>query len=313
MAKKRKPRILILGLPYFGRMLEGLLAKRGWEASFAEHPGRALRGWARLIPKVQRADVIYLIGSRIERNSPQDILMRVRRKPVVIHWVGTDVQIALDEAKAGRVSRRIAERAIHWCDAPWLVDELATIGVVSEEVALPVPGLPAEPPPLPERFCALLYCPVDAYDREVFDLDTLLRHPVEFPDIEFVLIPSPAETLPGPLPSNLDCRGWVDDIDTLYREISLYVRLTSHDGVSFMVLECLARGRHVIWPFPMPGVTQASGFEAVAAVVRELAAKHTAGTLSLNEEGRAHVMAHYDAERLTRELSARLRAVLRPG
>jgi hypothetical protein len=307
MAKKRKPRILILGLPYFGRMLEGLLVKRRWEASFAEHPGRDILGWARLVPKVLRADVIYFIGSRIERNSPQDLLMRVRRKPVVIHWVGTDVQIALDEAKTGRVSRRIVDRAIHWADAPWLVDELATIGVTSDEVALPVPGLPSGTPPLPERFRVLLYCPVDAFDREVFDLDTLLRLPLEFPEISFVLIPSPAETLPGPLPPNLDCRGWVEDIDTLYKDISLYVRLTSHDGVSFMVLECLARGRQVIWPFALPGVIQVSGFEAVAAVVRDLAAKHAAGTLGPNHVGREYVMAHYDAERLTRELSARLR------
>lgn len=310
MAKRRKPRILILGLPYFGRMLEALLAKRNWDASFAEHPGRSAGGWARLIPKIVRADVIYLIGSRIERNSPQDLLMRLRRKPVVIHWVGTDVQIALNEAKAGRVSRRIVENAIHWADAPWLVDELATIGVTSEEVALPVPGLPIEPPPLPDRFRVLLYCPVDSFDREVFDIDTLLRLPAEFPGIPFVLIPSPAETFPGPLPPNLECRGWVEDIDTLYKDISLYVRLTSHDGVSFMVLECLARGRQVIWPFAMPGVIQYSGFEAVATVIRDLATGHAAGTLALNETGRAHVMEHYDAERLTRELSVRLRAEL---
>ncbi len=308
---KRKPRILILGLPYFGRMLVGLLRERGWEAEYREHPGRSARAWADLIPAVARADVIYLIGSRIERWSPQDVLMRLRRKPVVIHWVGTDVQIALDEAKAGRVSERIAKRATHWCDAPWLVDELATIGVRSEGVALPVPGLPAEAPPLPERFHVLLYLPGDAYDREVFDMATLLRLPVAFPHIEFTLIPSPAETLPGPLPPNLTARGWIEDIDSFYRDVSLYVRLTSHDGTSFMVLECLARGRQVIWTFPMPGAIQASGFDAVACHIRELAAKHASEGLGLNEEGRGYVLEHFNGARLTRDLSQRLRAVLR--
>ena len=69
-----------------------------------------------------RADIVYLIGSRIDRASPQDRLLRLRRRPVVIHWVGTDVQIAVDEHRRHNVSLRVAERPIHWCDAPWLVD-----------------------------------------------------------------------------------------------------------------------------------------------------------------------------------------------
>lgn len=308
---KRKPRILILGLPYFGRMLASLLGERGWAAAYEEHPGRNVKAWANLVRKVARADVIYLIGSRIERRSPQDMLMRIRRKPVVIHWVGTDVQIALDEAEAGRVSQRIAKNATHWCDAPWLVDELATIGVESQHLALPVPGLPAEAPPLPARFHVLLYLPVDAYDREVFDMETLLRLPAAFPDIDFTLIPSPAATLPAPLPRNLTAHGWIEDIDSFYRDVSVYVRLTSHDGTSFMVLECLARGRQVIWTFPMRGAIQAEGFEAVAAHIRELAAKQRAGELELNEVGRQYVLANFDQGRLTRDLSQRLRTVLR--
>ncbi len=302
-------RLLILGLPYFGRMLAGRLRKQGWDAEYAPHPGRDLAAWVRLAPRVARAEVIYLIGSRLDRRSPQDLLMHIRRRPVVIHWVGTDVQIALEEHARHNVSARLAEGAIHWCDAPWLVDELRGIGIRSEHVPLPIPGLAAGPPPLPDRFRVLLYLPVDAFDREVFDLDTLLRLPREFPGIDFVEVPSPPETLPGPLPPNLEARGWVDDMDALYREISVYVRLTSHDGMSFMAAECLARGRQVIWTFPLPGAIRASGFGEVAAALRDLAARHAAGTLTLNMEGRDYVLEHFDPERLTRELDQRLSTV----
>lgn len=303
-------RTLILGLPYFGRMLEGLLRDRGWQAAYAPHPGRSVRSWAKLAPLVARADIVYLIGSRLDRRSPQDLLMRLRRRPVVIHWVGTDVQIALEEHERRNVSARLAEDAIHWCDAPWLVDELRGIGIRSEHVPLPIPGLAGEPPPLPERFRVLFYLPVDAFDREVFDMETLLRLPREFPEIEFVEIPSPSDTLPGPLPPNLETRGWVEDMDALYRTITVYVRLTSHDGMSFMAAECLARGRQVIWTFPLPGAIQASGFEAVATAIRDLAARHAAGTLLPNEGGRAYVLEHFDAERLITELDGRLCAVI---
>ncbi|HXU24743.1 MAG TPA: hypothetical protein VN697_12010, partial [Tepidiformaceae bacterium] len=47
--------ILILGLPYFGKLLAGRLRARGWKAEYLPHPGRSPEGWARLAPKVARA------------------------------------------------------------------------------------------------------------------------------------------------------------------------------------------------------------------------------------------------------------------
>ncbi|MEO6397197.1 MAG: hypothetical protein ABIP13_01900, partial [Tepidiformaceae bacterium] len=140
----------------------------------------------------------------------------------------------------------------------------------------------------------------------------LLRLPLEFPRTRFVLLPSPAETLPQPLAPNLEARGWVDDMDAVYREISCMVRLTSHDGTSFMVVETLARGRQAIWTFPMEGAIQASGFEGVAGALRKLLSQHRAGELRPNEEGQAYVRRHFDRETLLAALDQRLRALL-PG
>lgn len=307
----RGPRLLILGLPYFGQLLARRLSARGWRAHYAPHPGRDLRGWARLLPRILEADVIYLVSSRLDRGSPQDLLMRVRRRPVVIHWVGTDVVIAAEEHAKGNASRALIERAVHWCDAAWLVPELAAMGIAAEHVQLPVEGLAREAPPLPARFHVLLYLPVDAFDREVFDMDTLLRLPRELPDIAFTLIPSPPETLPGPLPPNLEARAWVEDMDALYRETTVVVRLTSHDGMSFMALEALSRGRYVIWTYPLEGAIRASGLAGVAAAIDRLAARHAAGTLAPNEAGAAFAREHFDPGRAARELDRRLRAVLR--
>jgi hypothetical protein len=301
--------VLILGLPYFGRMLAGQLRAKGWRAEYASHPRRDVRGWLRLLPKLARADVLYLIGSRIERNSPQDVLLRVRRRPTVIHWVGTDVQIALDEAARGRASRRVKRRPVHWCDAPWLVDELRTIGVRAEHVALPIPIESGEPTPLPGRFSVLLYLPVDAYDREVFDVETLMKLPLAFPEVAFTLVPSPAASLPGPLPANLATPGYVTDMARLYRETTVMVRLTTHDGTSFMAVEAMSAGRYVIWSFPMEGTILARGFEDVSEALRDLLTRHEAGTLGLNDAGRAYVLEAFDPERVLGELDTRLRGL----
>ncbi|MGE0599678.1 MAG: hypothetical protein AB7J35_11595 [Dehalococcoidia bacterium] len=307
---ERRGKVLILGLPYFGKKLAADLSGLGWRAEYLPHPGRSATGWAKVAKSATRADVVYLIGSRIDRSSPQDRLLRLRRKPVVIHWVGTDVQIAVDEHRRHNVSLRVAERPTHWCDAPWLVDELRTMGIVSEYVPLPIPIESASPPPLPETFRALLYYPVDAFDREVFDIETMMRLPIEFPQVQFTLIPSPADTLPQPIPVNLEALPWVDDMDALYRQTTVVIRLTSHDGQSFMAGEALSRGRYVIWTHPMPGCIRAQTFDQVAKALGKLVEKHEAGTLKVNSSGRRAVMDRFGKGKPLQELDERLRALL---
>ena len=308
---RRGPRILILGLPYFGTALAGHLSARGWRAEFAAHPGRSPAGWATLIPRIARADVLYLIGSRAERGSPQDRLLRIRRRPTVIHWVGTDLQIAAEEQANGALSESVLTRPFHWCDAPWLVGELAALGGTGEYVPLPVAGLASEAPALPARFRALLYYPLDAYDREVFDFETLWRLPQAFPEVAFTLIPSPTESLSQPLPANLEAHSWVTDMDALYAETTVYVRLTSHDGTSHMALEAMSRGRYVIWTHPLRGSTLARGFEEVSAALRTLIDHHVRGTLALNQEGMATAREEFEAQAAILNIDRRLRTIVR--
>jgi hypothetical protein len=143
-------------------------------------------------------------------------------------------------------------------------------------------------------------------------MEAVLALPRELPEIDFTLVPSPADTLPGPLPPNLDARGWIEDMEALYRDITVYVRLTSHDGMSFMALEALSRGRYVIWTHPLEGAIQTSGLANVAGVLRQLKESHDEGRLSLNEAGRAATLARFDPERDLQRLDGALRAILRP-
>ena len=60
----------------------------------------------------------------------------------------------------------------------------------------------------------------------------------------------------------------------------------------------------------MPTIIEAHGFEAVAAALRELAARHAAGNLGLNEEGRRYARQQFDRERIIADLDARFSALL---
>ena len=306
-------RVLILGLSYFGRLLAGQLADRGWDATYAGHPGRSAAGWARLLPRIARADLLYLISSRIDRWAPQDIMMALRRKPVAIHWVGTDASRATEAHRRGNLSTRIADGAVHWCDAPWLVDELRRAGIRSEYVALPIPLATGTPPPLPRQFRVLMYLPADARDRAVFDAETVLRLPEAFPDVQFTLLPATSADLGQPLPANVTTPGWVDDLDPVYRESTVLVRQTTHDGMAFTAVEALARGRYVIWSYPVAGGIRASGFEAVRGQLESLIARHRAGVLPLNLSGRALALANFAPGRLMSELDRRLQDLAARG
>lgn len=305
-------RVVILGLPYFGKIAETALLDHGWDATYYPHPGRNLTGWLRLAPAVLRARAFYLISSRIDRRSPQAIVSRVLRKPMLIHWVGTDVVFALESFRAGQASRFLLDHATHIVDAPWLADELVEMGITADYQPLPVPALRRDdPPPLPSTFTALIYYPVHPVDREVYDADTYFRLVRDFPEISFRLVPSAPETLPQPIPPNLHATGWIADLDPVYRDTTVYIRLTSHDGTSFMAVESLSRARYVIWTYPMPGAIQASGYDEVAAHLRSLYQRHLRGELALNQEGRQSVLSLFDTARLSSALSNRLKRLVR--
>ena len=308
----KRPRLLILGIPHFGTLLTDMLAARGWDVEYQAHPGRNPASWTKLLPKIARADILYLISARIERRSPLDVLLRSRRKPVVVHWVGTDALRARKAYEQRNLSARASEQPVHWADAPWLRDDLRAMGLRVEHVPLPVPDVTSEPLPLPETFRVLMYLPEDRANREVFDEETILQLPGGLPDTEFTIFPASAQSLPAPMADNLTAQPWTDDVDALYQSSTVYARLTRHDGMPLSLVEALSRGRHAIYPHPFPGSIQASGFAEVRAALQELKSRHDAGTLGLNQEGVAYVRDRYDPETLTAELEERLRALL-PG
>jgi len=104
--------------------------------------------------------------------------------------------------------------------------------------------------------------------------------------------------------------GWVEDVEALYRQTTVFVRLTHHDGTAFTVLEAESRARHVIWTYDRPGVITARGHDAVKAALADLYARHQAGTLEPNAEGRDYALGHFNFQALATELDTRLQTLL---
>jgi hypothetical protein len=71
----------------------------------------------------------------------------------------------------------------------------------------------------------------------------------------------------------------------------------------------MARGRHVVYSYPLPGVTVASGFEEVHAAIAAWVDRHERGELGLNEQGMGWVQARYRFDEVASALDQRLRSI----
>src|SRR5205823_1878828 len=82
--------------------------------------------------------------------------------------------------------------------------------------------------------------------------EPLVRRAVEAnPDVEFVVVADDTHALAGY--PNVRSLGWVEDMGPILGQVGGLLRLTEHDGLPRMALECLQRGKYVIYSWPCPG------------------------------------------------------------
>lgn len=296
-------RIAIVGLPFYGKRVAQSLTGAGYRARYLPRPGRSPRAWAALAAGLLRADLVYAVGSSIAVNAPVDLMARLRR-PILMHWVGSDVVAALREHAAGRVSARLL-RATHWADAPWLVDELAPVGLRATGHPLPIPTAIGVPIPLPSDFRVLLYLP--ARPHPAHDEASALEVVRALPGVSFVVVGGFQP--PDPL-ANLDARGYLPDLAPVYRETVALLRLVRHDGMSHSIIEALSFGRHALWSYPFPGVVRVCGAAEAIAAIRDLQLRFDAGTLGLNDAGAGEVTHRYRWDTLLNEVRTGIDALL---
>lgn len=297
-------RVAVIGLPYFASRAARELRRSGIDARYVPHPGRSPRAWAAMAASLARARAVYAMGSELSVNSPLDVLARLRR-PILMHWVGSDVVYAVAAARRGRLSQRLVRHARHLADAPWLAAELATIGITARELPLPVPAAIGTVLPLPLEFRVLIYLPGEFQsDYRVDDTMEVVR---SLPEVQFTLV---GGHRPQPLP-NLEVLGRVHDMPAVYARVAAYLRLTHHDGMSHSVVEALSFGRHVLWDHDLPGATTlvTTPPQAVDAIT-SLATRFRAGSLAPNEAGAAYVRERFDAARVVADVRAELESVL---
>lgn len=194
--------------------------------------------------KLLWSDLVYCVGG-IDYESYSILrLAKVLGKKIIIHWIGTDVLIA--QKKYLDTGKVINSDILNLAVSEDLCKELRSIGVSSEYVPIVPPCIPYPPAPeMPESHAVLAYLPEG---REAFygwqQIKFLATH---FPNIPFFIVANNGIE-ENDIPSNIEFRGFLphSELETLYSQISILLRLTEHDGLPVMMLEAQGMGRKVI-------------------------------------------------------------------
>lgn len=294
-AAARSPlRVLVVGFPRLAGHIAELLTGPDIQARYVHR---------RAMLSIPFVDAVYQVGGGPIVRRRLINACRLFGRTTIKHWVGSDV-MRLHEDK---VRRQIDLGFVHnFVVAPWLGEELRQAGVSADIV--PLSPIGDEPElPLPDgQFTVLSYLPDHKF--EFYGGPAVYAAAAALPDVRFIVVGGDGAVHPAP--PNVTMLGTIDDMSSIYARTHVLLRFPQHDGLSYMVLEALNCGRHVVWTHPIATGRVARTSDEVVLRVRELRDAFAAGTLAVNDAGRQHVRKTYGRETVRRRIVAAIRAAV---
>lgn len=294
----RKRHAVVVGFDYHAKYLARILNHHSKYWELKAYPSSRL-GVLKALWALRKCDVLISFGGP----SPSIALAEAAHSagiPILVVWAGSDVLLAAQQPFDLAVTKRRGYHNV--AVASWLVDELDEIGIEAKGLAVGAVSVSGNPAPLPKVFRIVTYLPEprrDFYGAErVYDLAR------RFPRVPFLVL-GPGDVDPM-APANVSFVGHVTDVPSRLDASTVLLRLTQHDGMSVLVLEALARGRHAIWTHPFPGVHHAESTQAAYECLTHMIEQHRHGTLALNTAGRAFVAQNFSPADISRRFEAHL-------
>ena len=287
--KRRRYRVVVHGLRFFCQKLPGLLANETWDIrDRSRHsPGQLVQ----LSHDLLTCDLAFSWGGRVDMGRFLWAARAASVRKVVIFWCGSDVLRAQKILSTRKVDPWIAQQ-IHWAASPMLTKEVRSIGLQCEFVQASFVEVVREPKALPKDFSVIVFMP-RANDAQLYGWDRIIEVATALPHVKFRLVGlHPGETITAP--PNIKVNYRVPDLTSIYQDSTVLWRPVRHDaGISFMVLEALSHGRHVLYTYPLAGAIQVRDAQDAKAELERVFALHERGVLPLNERGMETVAGLY--------------------
>lgn len=302
----RPYRVVVHGLRHFCQKLPGLLGNDQWRIhDRSRHTPLQLAALAR---DLRACDLVFTWAGRIDMGPFLWAARGMGVERLVLFWCGSDVLRARKLVVSGKLDPWIARR-IHWAASPVLADEVRSLGLSCEFVQASFVEAIPDPKPLPKEFSVLVFLPSPSV-AELYGWDRILEVAVSLPSVKFKLI-GVHEGQRVQVPPNISVHHWTKNPHPLYEAATVLWRPVRHDaGISFMVLEALSHGRHVLYTYPIPGATQVKSSADAKEHLRRLQALHEAGTLPLNYAGMEAVARIYAIDVVRSEIRRRWEEII---
>ena len=248
------------------------------------YPARALC-FAR---EIRDVDMVYNIytGETFHRYA---FIARMLGKKVVTHWIGTDVYNFYNGIHP---YKGLGLSQIHLaCSGP-LARELQEKGVNSHVLPLAPFHMSMELVPMPKTHAVLAYLPEGRED--FYGIGFVRQAAAHWPSLPFYVVANgKARLFPE---DNIYPLGHLDteQMEALYKKISILIRITRHDGWPMMVMEALAKGRHVICNQNLCGQICLADTEAAALRHLEALVKSPP---CVNRQGHDYAVGHFSKGR----------------
>lgn len=175
-------------------------------------------------------------------NAPQDCLK-------VINWIGTDV-FQLRELKFNQTKQFV--KALnqnidhHFCNCPWLRQELLECGINAETVYQPMDLSDYNIAPLPEEPTVGIYF---TESNPMHNIEFLIDVASAMPDIRFKFFGGFVEM---PAEKNVQYVGRIKNMPEFIKTCTMNVRVTVHDGFPMTPVQFAMMGRQCITNSDMP-------------------------------------------------------------
>lgn len=197
-------------------------------------------------------------------------------KKFIIEWIGTDV-LDYKHYLIQNKEPYWMSRVRHLCECSWISAELKTLNVKSTvgpylvfntlfqnrgEVKLMVT--------YDNKLKVLSYVP--ALRADFYGFDKIIKIAQLLPDVEFTLLRIKESDVAIHVPENIKLLGDInsDQMNALYEQHDVFLRLTDHDGLSYSVLEAMYRGQYVFFTYNYPNTIHASSIDSIVDEVNKL-------------------------------------------
>ncbi len=246
--------LLLTGSKFYTKQLSEVVFNNSkWKVSLFPYsqPGNQGLKFIKLSCLVWKCTIWYNSFVTVDwRIIPFYQLCILLKKPLVFHWVGSDVVRLSHTRFKSRTLRFVFSKATHFATAPWLVDELKELGI--KATFLPFGGAHKEKfsllaiPPFGNNFTVL--STITNQNYELYGWQHLKQLALDFPNISIKILGT-SHGLKEPIPKNIFFTGWVESTLEHYSEASCIVRMVKHDGLSSFIQEGMLLGRSCIWTY----------------------------------------------------------------